>query len=113
MTQEAQPRSVVFYIDQSGRKPFVEWLENLSISFQDRVLRRLQRVQLGNWGDYKRIGGGIFELRLHFGKGYRIYCAEDVDTVIVLLCGGNKDKQRKDVSLAKRYWDNYKNQKEQ
>ncbi len=84
----------------------------LSISFQDRVFRRLQRVQLGNFGDHKGVGEGIQELRLHFGKGYRIYYAEDGEKIVVLLCGGDKSRQRKDIKQAKRYWSDYLKNKE-
>lgn len=108
MAHEARPRTVIYYADQEGREPFVEWLESLSVPFQDRVFRRLQRVQLGNFGDHKNVGEGIRELRLHFGKGYRVYYAEDGEEIVLLLCGGDKSRQHKDIRQAKSYWLEYR-----
>lgn len=113
MPGEARPRIVIYYADRNGYEPFLHWLEDLAISFQDRILRRLQRVQLGNFGDRKWITGNIQELRFHFGKGYRIYFAEDEGNSVVLLCGGDKDTQSKDIRKANVYWQDYLNQKQQ
>ena len=112
MANEARSRTVIYYADQDGREPFAEWLESLSIPFQDRVFRRLQRVQLGNFGDHKGVGEGIHELRLHFGKGYRIYYGQDGDDIVLLLCGGDKSRQRKNIKQAKRYWEAYQMNKD-
>lgn len=71
---------------------------------QIRIERRIERMAVGHYGDYKMLGDGVCELRLAFGSGYRIYFAEQDDVVVVLLCGGDKASQWKDVDLAKRYW---------
>jgi len=112
MPKPVRPRLVIYYAQADGVEPFVEWLNTLSNSFQDRVLRRLQRVQLGNLGDHKRVEGDVQELRLHFGAGYRVYFAEDGETIVVLLSGGDKATQRKDIKRAQRYWQDYLTDKE-
>lgn len=76
------------------------------------VFRRLQRVQLGNFGDNRGVGYGIRELRLHFGKGYRIYNADDGPDTVVLLSAGDKGSRPSDVKRAKRNWDDYLMNKE-
>jgi putative addiction module killer protein len=64
----------------------------------------LDRVEIGNYGDYKALGDGVYELKLHFGSGYRVYFAEDGDIIVILLCGGDKSSQSKDIEVAKAYW---------
>lgn len=60
-----------------------------------------------NLGDHKGVGDGVIELRLFFGPGYRLYCGRDGETIIVMLCGGDKSSQDKDIEKAKVYWDDY------
>jgi putative addiction module killer protein len=79
---------------------------------EDKILRyrikeRLDRVALGNLGDYKFISNGVYELRLAFGSGYRIYYGSEESTVILLLCGGDKSTQKKDIKKAITYLENY------
>lgn len=69
---------------------------------------RLNRLRLGNFGDCKSVGDGVFELRMMFGPGYRVYFGRDGERVVMLLCGGDKDTQQKDVELAKHYWRDYR-----
>ena len=69
---------------------------------------RLRRLEAGNFGDCKAIGGGLIELRIHRGPGYRIYLGCHGHTLVILLCGGNKSSQRADVSLAHRLWVDWK-----
>lgn len=64
----------------------------------------MDRVEIGNYGDYKPLGDGVYELKLHFGSGYRVYFAEDGDIIVILLCGGDKSSQSKDIEVAKAYW---------
>jgi len=72
-----------------------------------RILKRLYRIESGNYGDCKNLGDGVNELRFFFGAGYRVYFGEDGDTIVILLCGGDKDSQRKDIEKAKVYWKEY------
>jgi putative addiction module killer protein len=97
------------YITPSGEIPFLKWLNTLKDSTTRlRIRRRLDRVEQGNFGDCEPVGDGISELRLFFGSGYRIYIAEWEDEIIILLCGGDKKSQKKDIQLAKTYWQELK-----
>ena len=93
------------YQTKEGKKPFVDWLESL----KDRIGRanitnRLNRITLGNYGDFKSVGEGVYEIRIHYGPGYRVYFSEQNDTIILLLIGGNKQTQSKDIKKAKEFW---------
>jgi putative addiction module killer protein len=97
------------YIMPSGKIPFLEWLSNLKDSTTRlRIRRRLDRLELGNFGDCESVGEGVSELRLFFGSGYRIYFAELDNTIVVLLCAGDKGSQIKDIKIAKTYWNELK-----
>lgn len=72
-----------------------------------RVQARVLRFELGNLSDHKAIGGGVWEARLAFGPGYRIYFGKDGRSIVVLLCGGDKGSQARDVRLARRSWADY------
>ncbi len=98
----------MIYIDHTGKSPFIEWLESLKDkSIRFRIKERLDRVCLGNFGDYKKLSGNISELRFNFSSGHRIYFAEDGNEIILLLCGGDKSTQKKDIKKAKEYWQDY------
>lgn len=96
---------ILVYVDSNGLAPLLTWLELLKESeIRARIKVRIDRVRLGNFGDAKSVGSGIHELRLHFGIGYRIYFGVIAQRSIVLLCGGNKSTQRRDISKARIYW---------
>ena len=95
------------YVTPNGEEPFSNWLGSLHDEVRYRVKERLWRVMLGNLGDYKFVGEGVFELRLNFGAGYRIYFENHGNTVVLLLCGGDKSTQRKDIARAIVYWKKY------
>lgn len=108
MTKNTLPKNVIVYQDAAGKEPFTKWLKNLrDPSTRRRVLKRLYRVENGNYGDFKSVGKGVHELRLFFGAGYRICFGEDGETVVVLLCGGDKDSQHQDIQKAQSYWKEY------
>ena len=96
------------YVAQEGICPFDEWFETLDSQFQARIDTRFDRVSLGNFGDTKNLGGGIYELRFSFGAGYRVYYGIRGRRVILLLTGGSKNSQNKDIRLAKELWNAYK-----
>ncbi len=73
-----------------------------------RILTRLDRVEQGNLGDYKPLGKGLFELRFTFGPRYRVYFGMENRTLILLLAGGSKATQKKDIKQAQLFWDMYK-----
>ena len=104
--------ALAIYATADGRKPFQEWLGSLKdYEAQARVLARLERVRLGNPGDCKPVGDGVSELRVRSGPGYRVYFGQDGQTLVVLLCGGIKGTQRKDIAEAIKYWRDYRSRR--
>lgn len=94
---------------RSGDLPFDQWFRSLPDSvIRARIQARLNRIRLGNLGDSKNLGGGVHELRLDFGPGYRIYFAHAERSIVLLLGGGDKSTQRKNVARAKQLWAEYK-----
>lgn len=89
---------------ENNRAYFSEWLEGLDRVVRARVRTRIDRVARGNMGDTKSVGDGVFELRLDFGPGYRVYFGREGHEVIILLLGGNKDSQARDIQRAKELW---------
>ena len=97
------------YVTDDGRIPFREWLENLKDKETlARIDLRLNRIRLGNIGDSKSVGRGVHEIRLTFGPGYRIYFGRHQETVIILLQGGDKSSQSRDIELAQSRWADYR-----
>lgn len=101
-------KKVIVYRTPADKEPFTDWLQSLrDPATRRRILKRLLRLEQGNYGDAKPVGGGVSELRFFFGAGYRVYFAEDGGTIVVLLCGGDKDSQRRDIQQAQAYWQEY------
>lgn len=108
MIHPVTPLTVEVYADSTGHQPFVEWLNRLGDRHtRARITRRLERLQQGNMGDCKSLGDGISELRLFFGSGYRVYYGQLDQRLVVLLCGGDKDSQHRDIPQAKALWQDY------
>lgn len=106
---DTNSREIEFYRTQNGRIPFTKWFESLrDTRVQARIEARLVLLEAGNFGDYRSVGRGVFELRVHIGAGYRIYFGEVDNTVVLLLCGGDKSSQQRDIERAKMYWQDYK-----
>lgn len=96
------------YTTKDNKSPFIEWLESLKDkTVRHRIKERLDRVALGNLGDYKPIEQGVLELKFDFGSGYRVYFGRRGETIIILLCGGDKSTQKKDINKAIEYWLDY------
>ena len=105
----AHPRRIQIYRAPNGQAPFTKWLKSLrDQKTQKRIQSRIDRVASGNLGKPEPVGDGVFELRLHFGPGYRIYFGEVDNTIVLLLCGGDKSSQSGDIDRAKVYWQEYK-----
>ncbi|MDF2939884.1 MAG: addiction module killer protein [Gammaproteobacteria bacterium] len=100
-------KEIYLYKAKNNKVPFIEWLEALDKKVRYRIKERLDRITLGNLGDYKVIEAGVCELRLAFGPGYRIYFGQEQSTIVILLCGGDKSNQNKDIKKAVRYWQDY------
>ena len=111
---ETKEQRIVIYKREDGKRPFRIWLEGLSDQRTVRKIEaRIARVRQGNFGDSKPVGEGVIELRINYGPGYRAYFSRDGDTLVILLCGGDKSSQDKDIKLAKKYWKEYKEKKDE
>jgi putative addiction module killer protein len=113
VTGEARPKWVIIYETLNEEEPFTNWLNNLRDAIgRKRILARVARLENGNYGDCEAVGEGISELRMFFGPGYRVYFGENGNDIVILLCGGDKDSQDKDIQQAKAYWQEYLNREE-
>jgi putative addiction module killer protein len=99
------------YVRRDGRSLFGEWFNKLNSEAARRVTTALYRLGLGNFSSVKGVGSGVFEYRIDFGPGYRVYFGKDGDEIVILLYGGTKLRQQSDIALAKEYWLDYKRQK--
>ena len=107
--QQAVPKIVVTYVTRDGKDVFQGWLDGLA-DRQARVLvdKTIAKVRLGNLGRHKSVGQGVQEIVLDYGPGYRIYFGEHGTTLVVLLVGSTKKHQQDAITLAQRYWNDWK-----
>jgi len=97
------------YQTADGRVPVSEWLDGLrDPRARARIVARLDRLSAGLLGDWSGVGESVCELRIDYGPGYRVYYAQDGKALILLLCGGDKRTQAKDIEKAHDYWKDYK-----
>jgi putative addiction module killer protein len=99
------------YVDRRGRNSFVRWLDSLSDPAQASVSMALLRLESGNTSSAKSVGAGVYELRIHFGPGFRVYFGWDGQELVILLAGGSKKRQRTDIERAKELWQELKERK--
>ena len=99
------------YIDQEGSSPYAKWFNRLNAPAAAKVVTALVRIEQGNMSNTKSVGSGVFECRIDFGPGYRVYFGKDGDTPIILLGGGTKKRQQKDIQDARKIWKEYKQRK--
>ena len=106
---DGQPKEILLYEKEDGRQPFTEWLRALpDRKARAQVRKRLDRLELlGHPGDYKSLGDGLYELRIDLGPGYRLYLALSGRHAVLLLCGGDKATQQRDIERAQDYWLDY------
>ena len=101
-------RRTELYETEDGKQPYNEWLWSLKdVRGKAKVAARVDRATRGNFGDYRDLHAGIFELKEDFGPGYRIYFGIEGDEIIILLVGGDKGSQNRDIMKAKEYWTDY------
>jgi putative addiction module killer protein len=99
------------YLDRSGRSLYADWFDRLASEAAAKVVVALVRVQQGNFSSVKGVGSGVYEYRIDFGPGYRIYFGKDGDRLVILVGGGTKKRQQRDIELAMSRWQDYKNRK--
>jgi putative addiction module killer protein len=104
-------KRVVTFELKNGKKPLLTWIKSLDKTMQSRIVCRMDKLQEGYYGDLKAIDSEIKELRFKFSSGYRIYFYEIDKVSILLLCGGDKSTQQKDIEKAKKYLKIWKEQK--
>ena len=96
------------YVSANGRTYFREWLDSLAVPVRARIQARILRFEIGNLGDHKSVGEGVWEARVMFGPpGYRIYCGKEGRSIILLLFGGDKSSQAGDIRKAQQLWKEY------
>jgi putative addiction module killer protein len=104
---------IEYYRTETGQKPFKDWLENLGdIRIRAKVRVRMDRARLGNLGDRKHVGSGVWEMRIDYGPGYRLYFGVEENRLILLLLGADKSTQQKDIDLATGYWRDHQERKQ-
>lgn len=101
------------YLDAKGNSPYTKWFNRINAAAAVKVASAIHRMELGNFSNVKGVGAGVYEYRIDFGPGYRIYFGKDGDRLVILLAGGTKKRQDADITAAKMYWQDYKRQKRQ
>lgn len=96
------------YVDPQGRSPYAKWFDGLNAEAAAKVASALYRLADGNFSNVKGIGGGVFERKIDFGPGYRIYFGKDGDTVVILLGGSSKQRQQEAMEAAKERWADFR-----
>jgi len=101
-------RTTKRYQTEGGRCPFDEWFNSLrDTQGKANAAARIERAEKGGFGDHKVLGDGVFELRIDVGPGYRVYFGLEGDKFILLLLGGAKGSQSRDIERSKKYWADY------
>src|ERR1017187_4186149 len=101
------------YVDESGSKPFAQWLDGLEAASAATVTIPLHPRGQGNFSQVKGVGSGVFEYKIDFGPGFRVYFGKDGDSLVILIGGGTKKRQPQDIAAAQECWAAYKRRKRQ
>lgn len=104
-------RRVIEYLERDGSSPFGKWLTRLNAKAAAKVATALYRLEQGNMSNVKSVGKGVFEYRIDFGPGYRAYFGQEGNALVILLGGGTKKRQHKDIGNAQKSWAEYKARK--
>jgi putative addiction module killer protein len=97
-----------YYLASDGGSPFEEWFASLNAQAAAKVAVALARLEQGNLSNAKGVGAGVLEYRIEWGPGYRVYFGRDGDVLVILLTGGTKQRQQRDIEAAKTQWMDYK-----
>jgi len=97
-----------YYVAADGHQPFAEWFADLEPVTRAKIARVVTRMEQGNLSNVKTVGGGVLECRIDFGPGYRVYFGRDGETLVILLTGGTKKRQQRDIEAAAALWLDYK-----
>lgn len=101
------------YKEVGGRSPFREWVEGLTPDAARRVANALYRLGQGSFSNSRSVGAGVYECKINFGPGYRVYFGNDGERIVILLGGGTKPRQQDDIRLALKRWEDYKQRRTQ
>ena len=102
---------VHYYVAETGISPFAEWFASLESVARAKVATAIARIEQGNLSNVKSVGEGVLEYRIDFGPGYRVYMGRDGDVLVILLIGGTKRRQQRDIRAAAEFWKAYKRTK--
>jgi putative addiction module killer protein len=97
-----------YYVASRGDQPFAEWFAGLDSVARAKVARAIARMEQGNLSSVKSVGEGVLEYKIDYGPGYRVYFGRDGNTLVILLTGGTKKRQQRDIEAATGYWRDYK-----
>jgi putative addiction module killer protein len=100
-----------YYVADDGEEPFAKWFADLEPVARAKITRAVARMEQGNLSNVKSVGEGVLEFRIDFGPGYRIYFGRDGETLVILLSGGTKKRQQRDIDAAHSYWQDFKRTK--
>jgi putative addiction module killer protein len=99
---------LLYYESGNGKSPFDDWFSGLNAAAAAKVTVALTRLEQGNLSNAKGVGEGVMEYRIDWGPGYRVYFGRDGEVVVILLTGGTKQRQQRDIAAAKEHWADYK-----
>ncbi len=102
---------IVEYEEENGSHPFLKWVSSPNTQAKLKIRTAISRMEHGNFSNVKRVGQGVSEYKLALGPGYRIYFGKDGDKLVILLAGGTKKRQSRDIEAAQGYWKDYKRRK--
>jgi putative addiction module killer protein len=97
-----------YYISRNGWSPFEEWFADVDATARAKVAASIIRLEQGNLSNVKSVGEGVFEYRINFGPGYRVYFGRDGEVLLILLTGGTKKRQQRDIRTAIELWTDYR-----
>jgi putative addiction module killer protein len=97
-----------YYIASNDSEPFADWFAELDSVAGAKIARAIARLEQGNLSNVKSVGEGVLEYKIDFGPGYRVYFGRDGEAIIILLTGGTKKRQQRDIAAAQGYWRDYK-----